>query len=113
MRAIIQASYDTSVRSPLGEILPALAIDLIRARRLRRARRVPAAPPRFGHRYHRRRRRPRDLPAETGATVLLDLCGGTIRYRSLVSRSPADTLVEQLAALILDGELPRKPGQAK
>jgi AcrR family transcriptional regulator len=113
MRAVIQAAYDTLVRSPLGEILPALAVDLLRD---------PDAADALAE-YLRPRRESvtaiidgaaarGDLPADTDASVLLDIYAGTILYRTLVSRSPADTLVDQLTALILDRELPRSPGRA-
>lgn len=110
IRAIVQASYDTLVRSPLGEILPALAVDLLRD---------PEVATALDHHFRPRRESITaiiddaaargDLPADTDASALLDICGGTMLYRSLVSRGSADTLIDQLTELFLNGHLPRLP----
>lgn len=102
IRAVVQRMADAFGNPPLGEVLPALAIDLshdadaqerlrgmLRPRRAANAEILRAAAARG------------DLPAELDVRLLLDMVAGAILYRRLMGTPPTPALVEQLTDFIL------------
>lgn len=110
VRALVQRIADTFARPPLGEVLPALAVDLGRDPEAAEQFRRMLAPRRaanvavLGHAADHG-----ELPADIDPHALLDILAGAILYRSLLRAAPTPALIGQLVDLVLDGRLPRLP----
>lgn len=109
LRAIIEAISDALLKTPLGNVLLALAADTpgdsdtaTRVRELLRPRGdamrtiLSAAADRG------------DLPADVDEVMLIDICAGAILYRAHIALRPTTDLAGQLTDLLLEGKLPRK-----
>lgn len=108
IRALIQRIADVFAGPPLGEVLPALAVDLTRDPEAAEQFRHMLGPRRAANAavlYHAAGRG--DLPHDIDPHALLDILAGAILYRSLMRAAPTPTLVNQLVDLVLDGQLPR------
>jgi AcrR family transcriptional regulator len=108
VRALVQYVVSLVTRTPLGQILPQLVVDLEDDAEARANLAEWLGPPRAGHRallYSAASRS--DLPHDIDAALVLDLLGGTILWRTLLGRKPDSHLVEQLTNLIVDRDLPR------
>lgn len=112
LRALIQRIADTFAGAPLGEVLPALAVDLIRDPDAAEQFRRMIGPRRAANAavlYHAAGRG--ELPHDIDPHALLDILAGTILYRTLIRSAPTPTLIDQLIGLVLDGRLPRSPAE--
>jgi AcrR family transcriptional regulator len=108
LRAALQATLDSYADSPIGEVIPAVAVDLIRD---------PEAAPQLQALLQPQSDSVRvviedtaergDLPPDVDAHLLQDIFSGTLLYRLLVSRRPRDRVVDQLLDLVLEGRVPR------
>lgn len=108
VRALVQFVIGVMSRTPLGQILPQLLVDLEGDPRARTELAEWLGPPRAGHRallYSAASRS--ELPHDIDASFVLDLLGGTVLWRVLLGRQPDTRLVEQLTELIVDRALPR------
>ena len=108
VRALVQYVISVMTRTPLGQILPQLLVDLEDDAQARTNLAEWLGPPRAGHRallYSAASRA--DLPHDIDAELVLDLLGGTILWRTLLGRKPDARLVDQLTDLIVDRALPR------
>ncbi|NMH93592.1 TetR/AcrR family transcriptional regulator [Pseudonocardia bannensis] len=114
LRAALQAILDSYAASPVGETIPAVAVDLLRD---------PEAPEQMQALLRSHRDPVRvilenaagrgDLPADVDAQLLQDIFSATLLYRFLVRRSSADHAIDQLLALVLEGRVPRTAPQAQ
>lgn len=110
VRALIQRIADTFAGPPLGEVLPALAVDLSRDPQAAEQFRRMLAPRRAANAAVLSHAAGRgELPADVDPHALLDILSGAILYRSLMHAAPTPTLIGQLIDLVLDGRLPRLP----
>lgn len=108
IRILIQRMADTLARPPLGEALPALAVQLNRDPTAVEQFRQMLGPRRAANAallYHAASRG--DLPHDIDPHALLDIVAGALLYRSLTRMAPTPTLIDQLTGLVLDGQLPR------
>lgn len=108
VRALVQRIAETFARPPLGEVLPALAVDLTRDPEAAEQFRQMLGPRRAANAavlYHAAGRG--DLPHDIDPHALLDILAGAILYRSLMRAAPTPALIDQLIDLVLDGRLPR------
>jgi AcrR family transcriptional regulator len=108
VRALVQRTIDFVTKTPIGYALPQLASELADEPEAR-ARLVKwLGPTRAAHLavlYGAAGRA--DLPHDIDARLLLDVIAGTVFYRNLLGHQADDRLVEQLANLIVDRDLPR------
>ncbi|MGH8919675.1 MAG: TetR-like C-terminal domain-containing protein [Actinomycetes bacterium] len=113
IHALIQRMAGTFGRSPLNEVLPALAIDLIHDPRASEQLRLMLGPRQAAGAavLHSAAERG-DLPPDVDAHALLDIVAGAILYRALMRGGHISTLADQLTELILDGRLPRSPASS-
>lgn len=108
VRALVQYVVSVMSQTPLGRVLPQLLADLEDDPRARGNLADWLGPPRAGHRallYAAAGRA--DLPHDIDASLVLDLLGGTVLWRTLLGRKPDARLVEQLTDLVVDRVLPR------
>jgi AcrR family transcriptional regulator len=108
VRALVQYAVKLIARTPLGQVLPQLAVELGDDPEARAKLAGWLGPARAAHRallYTAASRA--DLPHDIDATLILDLMAGTILWRTLLGHKPDDRLVDQLTKLIVDGDLPR------
>jgi AcrR family transcriptional regulator len=108
VRALVQYATSLITRTPLGQVLPQLAAELDGDPDARASLARWLGPPRAGHRallYSAASRE--ELPHDIDATLILDLLGGTILWRTLLGQRPDGRLVDQLTSLIVDRALPR------
>lgn len=113
VRAVVQRMADTFARPPLGEVLPALAVDLIRDPQAAEQLRQMIGPRRAANAavlYSVAGRG--DLPHDIDVHAVLDIIAGAILYRSLVRIAPTSELLDQITELVLGGRLPRVPAQS-
>jgi AcrR family transcriptional regulator len=112
LRTAIQATLDSYLRLPLGDTVPALAVDLLRDPDGAAAIQTFLQPREDSIRVIIEDAADRgDLPADVDAHLLHDIYAGTLLYRLLVSRRPTDGVVEKLVDLFFDREIPRRvPG---
>ena len=110
LRAVVQATYDALVKTPLGNILrlsgPELSADPIASERM-----AEVLKPRGDamRRILRDAADRGDLPSDLDETMLLDMIAGAILYRVHIAGRSDDGLVDQLTTLFLNGEMPRTP----
>lgn len=107
VRAVIQRMADTFGRSPLGDVLPALAVDLIHDPEASEQLRLMLGPRRAANAaifYSAAGRG--DLPHDVDVHLLLDIIAGTILYCCLMSNRPTTDLIDRLTDLVLHGQLP-------
>ncbi|MGH3798173.1 MAG: TetR/AcrR family transcriptional regulator [Pseudonocardiaceae bacterium] len=110
IRALIQRIADTFARPPLGDVLPALAVDLTRDPEAAEQFRKMMGPRRAANAAVIQHIADRgDLPRDVDPHALLDMLAGAILYRSLLGAALTATLIEQLTDLVLHGLLPRTP----
>ena len=110
VRAVIQRIVDTFGRPPLGDVLPALAVDLIHDPEASEQLRLMLGPRRAANAaifYSAAGRG--DLPHDVDVNLLLDIISGTILYRCLMSNHPTAALIDRLTDLVLHGKLPLNP----
>lgn len=106
---VIRATLDDFARSPVGDAIPGLAVDLMHD---------PDSAEQFEALVQPHRDIMRtileeaasggELPADVDILLLQDILAGTLIHRLLLSRRPTDTLVEKLVDLVLDGQVPRR-----
>jgi AcrR family transcriptional regulator len=109
--AAIHTTRTISWDSPLSTVLPALALDVL-------------ADPELRNRFHdllaprreeivaaiRRAAEAGHLPADIDAELLIDIYGGTLMYRALITGEGTDDYrMSQLTELLLRGRLPTVP----
>lgn len=107
IRAVIQRIADTFGRPPLGDVLPALAVDLIRDPEASEQLRRMLGPRRAANAaifYSAAGRG--DLSPDVDIHLLLDIIAGTILYRCLMGNHPTADLIDRLTDLVLHGKLP-------
>jgi AcrR family transcriptional regulator len=108
IRAVVQRIADTFGAPPLGEVLPALAVDLSRDPDAQARLRTMLGPRRAANAaILLAAAGRRDLPPDVDVHLLLDMVAGAILYRSLLGRAPTTALVDQLTDFILGTNLPR------
>lgn len=113
IEALIHRIVDTFARPPLGDVLPALALDLTRDPAAAEQFRTMMGPRRAANAAVIRHAAGRgDLPHDVDPHALLDVLAGAVLYRSLMRSAPTPTLITQLTDLVLHGELPRIPAPA-
>ncbi|HEX2301526.1 MAG TPA: TetR/AcrR family transcriptional regulator [Pseudonocardiaceae bacterium] len=114
VRALVHRIADTFARPPLGEVLPALAVDLTRDPQAAQQFRRMLAPRRAANAavlYHAAGSG--GLPRDIDPHALLDILAGAILYRCLMRAAPTPVLIDQLTDLVLEGRLPRLPADSK
>ncbi len=107
VRALIQRVVDTFTTSPLGKVLPALALDLAQDPEATAQLLAMLGPRRAANAailYSAAGRG--DLPHDLDAHLLLDIVAGVMLYRSIMGQ-PTSAVVDQLTDLVLDTRLPR------
>lgn len=107
-RAIVQRVIEIMTKTPLGQVLPPLGADFnddpqARIDLIEWLGRIRASC--LALLYEAAGRG--DLPYDIDAELILDLLVGTVMYRYLFAHRVDDRLVDQLADLIANGQLPR------
>jgi AcrR family transcriptional regulator len=108
VRGLVEHVVGVISKTPLGRILPQLLVDLENDSPARRKLQEWLGPARARNRgllYAAAGRA--ELPHDIDATLLLDLLGGAVLWRTLLGRKPDARLVEQLTDLVVDRALPR------
>ena len=107
-RALVHRVIEIMTKTPLGQALPHLAADFKDDPQARTDLIEWLGRIRASHRallYEAAGRG--DLPYDIDADLILDLLAGTVTYRYLFADRVDDRLVDQLADLIVNGQLPR------
>ena len=108
IRAMVKRIADTFGAPPLGEVLPALAVDLSHDPEALRQLRVMLGPRRAANAAILLAAAGRgDLPHDLDTNLLLDMVAGAVLYRCLVGGRPTPALIDQLTEFIVGAELPR------
>lgn len=109
VRGVVQRIADAFGAPPLGEVLPALAVDLSQDPEALERLRVMLGPRRAASASVLLSAAGRgDLPHDLDTTVVLDMVAGAVLYRRLMGRQPTPTFIDQLTDLILESKLPRR-----
>jgi AcrR family transcriptional regulator len=112
LRAALQATLDRYADSPVGEVVPALAVDLFRDPEAAAQLQTLLQPDRDAVRVIIEDAANRgDLPEDVDTRLLQDILSGTLMYRFLVSRNSTEHVIDQLLDLVLEGRIARMPPQ--
>jgi hypothetical protein len=108
LAAAIHTTRTVTWDSPLSSVLPALALDVLAHPELRERFQEVLAPRREATlRAIRRAADGGHLPRDVDAELLIDIYGGTLMYRALITGEGTDDYrIAQLTALLSRGTLP-------
>jgi AcrR family transcriptional regulator len=108
IRAVVQRMADAFGTPPLGQVLPALAVDLANDPDAQQRLRAMLGPRRAANAaVLRAAAERRDLPHDVDVRLLLDMVAGAILYRRLLGTDPGPTIVDELTDFILGVNQPR------